>query len=167
MLFRSAVADPTDPDVPGRAALQWLSTRSTEQRDVCRRLADDLPPGVVLSTVDHLAAEPVGLTALAALGEALAPEPPTVSRPDVGPQVSLESGRGLESVYLWRLELPLAEEAGVELSRVEDDLLVGAVGLRRRLTLPPVLRRCTVVDAEVTEGALLVRFAPDPDVWMR
>lgn len=152
-------------DHPG---LVWLATRAAEQQAVLGRLAEELPAGVALTTVDHRAAEPVGLLALGELGACLAPDPDLAPAAGAtGPTVTLESGSGLASVYLWRLALPLARDAGVELSRVGDDLLVGAVGLRRRLALPPVLRRCTVTDAEVREGSLLVRFTPDETLWMR
>jgi arsenite-transporting ATPase len=50
---------------------------------------------------------------------------------------------------------------------VEDDLIVGADGIRRRLRLAPVLRRCTVDGAELGGGLLVVRFRPDPEVWPR
>jgi len=30
-----------------------------------------------------------------------------------------------------------------------------------------VLRRCAAVDAELVTDGLLVRFTPDPAVWMR
>jgi arsenite-transporting ATPase len=48
---------------------------------------------------------------------------------------------------------------------VEDDLIVGADGVKRRVRLAPVLRRCTVADAELDDGYLIVRFQPDPEVW--
>jgi arsenite-transporting ATPase len=34
------------------------------------------------------------------------------------------------------------------------------------LSLPSVLRRCTVADAELVDGALRVAFVPDPAQWM-
>ncbi|GAB2914803.1 ArsA family ATPase [Rhodococcus aerolatus] len=167
------VANRVLPDVPGapgapeHPGLAWLATRVGEQREVLARLAAELPAELALTTVEHRAAEPVGLEALAELGRHLAADTEPVAPGSTGPTVTLESGSGLDSVYLWRLALPLAHDAGVELSRVGDDLLVGAVGLRRRLSLPPVLRRCTVTDAEVSAGSLLVRFTPDETLWMR
>ena len=51
------------------------------------------------------------------------------------------------------------------LGRVDDDLIIGASGLRRRVRLASVLRRCTVMDAQLRGNELTVRFRPDPEVW--
>ncbi|WP_245670855.1 ArsA family ATPase [Nocardia flavorosea] len=83
------------------------------------------------------------------------------------PAVRLESGTGLHSVYALRIQLPVADPATLRLGRVEDDLIVGADGVRRRLRLAPVLRRCTVSTAELDNGYLVVRFRPDPQEWPR
>uniref|UniRef100_UPI003D77361B ArsA family ATPase n=1 Tax=Nocardia carnea TaxID=37328 RepID=UPI003D77361B len=83
------------------------------------------------------------------------------------PAVRLESGAGLHSVYALRIQLPVADPATLRLGRVEDDLIVGADGVRRRLRLAPVLRRCTVSTAELDDGYLVVRFRPDPQEWPR
>lgn len=83
------------------------------------------------------------------------------------PAVRLESGAGLHSVYALRIQLPVADPATLRLGRVEDDLIVGADGVRRRLRLAPVLRRCTVSTAELDNGYLVVRFRPDPQEWPR
>lgn len=84
-----------------------------------------------------------------------------------GPTVRLESGTGLDSVYALRIQLPVADAATLRLGRVEDDLIVGADGVRRRLRLAPVLRRCTVSTAELDNGYLVIRFRPDPQEWPR
>ncbi|WP_081595438.1 ArsA family ATPase [Nocardia carnea] len=83
------------------------------------------------------------------------------------PAVRLESGAGLHSVYALRIQLPVADPATLRLGRVEDDLIVGADGVRRRLRLAPVLRRCTVSTAELDNGYLVVRFRPNPQEWPR
>jgi len=51
------------------------------------------------------------------------------------------------------------------LGRVEDDLIIGAGGMRRRVRLASVLRRCIVVDAQLRGSELTVRFRPNPEVW--
>ncbi|MGI5220290.1 ArsA family ATPase [Nocardia sp. CA-290969] len=84
-----------------------------------------------------------------------------------GPTVRLESGTGLDSVYALRIQLPVADPATLRLGRVEDDLIVGADGVRRRLRLAPVLRRCTVSTAELDDGYLVIRFRPNPQEWPR
>ncbi|MQY25588.1 hypothetical protein NRB56_11450 [Nocardia sp. RB56] len=81
------------------------------------------------------------------------------------PYVGLESGTGLGSVFALRMQMPVADPATLRLGRVEDDLIVGADGVRRRLRLAPVLRRCVVDAAELDGDQLIVRFRPDPEVW--
>lgn len=90
---------------------------------------------------------------------------PGVGTTAAGPAVRLESGSGLQSVYALRIPLPVADPATLRLGRVDDDLIVGADGVRRRLRLAPVLRRCTVSAAELDDGYLVVRFRPDPQEW--
>jgi arsenite-transporting ATPase len=77
----------------------------------------------------------------------------------------LESGTGPHSVYTLRMHVPVVDPATLRLGRVEDDLIVGADGIRRRVRLGPVLRRCTVDGAELDSGSLVVRFRPDPEAW--
>lgn len=125
---------------------------------------------VVVLPVDQSATEPIGLKALDGVARTLYPG---VSRPsaaltaDTEPiRVALESGSGgLESVYAMRMHLPLADPRALTLGRVEDDLVVGADGKRRRVRLASVLRRCTVRDADFDGTDLVVRFVPDPAVW--
>jgi len=81
--------------------------------------------------------------------------------------VELESGSGLGSIYWLRLTLPQLDPGTLTLGRVDDDLVISVGGLRRRIRLASVLRRCTVVDAHVRRGELTVRFRPDPEVWPR
>ncbi|MGH3522301.1 MAG: ArsA family ATPase, partial [Mycobacterium sp.] len=51
------------------------------------------------------------------------------------------------------------------LGRVGDDLIISAGGMRRRVQLASVLRRCAVLDAHLRSSELTVRFRPDPEVW--
>jgi len=51
------------------------------------------------------------------------------------------------------------------LGRVDDDLIIGAGGMRRRVRLASVLRRCIVVEAQLKGSELTVRFRPNPEVW--
>jgi arsenite/tail-anchored protein-transporting ATPase len=64
-----------------------------------------------------------------------------------------------------RLELPQLESGALTLGRVDDDLIIGAGGMRRRVRLASVLRRCTVMDARLRGSELTVRFRPNPEVW--
>jgi arsenite-transporting ATPase len=61
--------------------------------------------------------------------------------------------------------LPLVEVGDVDAARVEDDLVVTVGAYRRVLSLPSVLRRCTIVSGRMADGHLRLRFRPDPDLW--
>lgn len=98
-------------------------------------------------------------------GDGPVPDGTPATGSGAGPSVRLESGSGLQSVYALRIHLPVADPTTLRLGRVADDLIVGADGVRRRLRLAPVLRRCTVSAAELDDGYLVVRFRPDPQEW--
>jgi arsenite-transporting ATPase len=61
--------------------------------------------------------------------------------------------------------LPQVDAGSLSLGRVDDDLIIGASGMKRRVRLASVLRRCIVVDAQLRGSELTVRFRPDPKVW--
>src|ERR1700686_4397511 len=50
---------------------------------------------------------------------------------------------------------------------VLDELaaIIGSSGMRRRVRLASVLRRCIVMDAQMRGSELTVRFRPNPEVW--
>jgi arsenite-transporting ATPase len=113
----------------------------------------------------HLPGEPIGPKALGALldgarrrGGAPPPGP-------LRPVVDLESGSGLGSVYRMRLELAQVDTGSLTLGRVDDDLIIGVGGMRRRVRLASVLRRCIVMHAQLRGTELTVRFRPNPEVW--
>ncbi|MFI5716601.1 ArsA family ATPase [Nocardia sp. NPDC051750] len=183
---------PAGPE-PQHPAVRWYMHRYAEQWDVIAGLRRSMPEVPVL-VAGHTGAEPVGIGPLAGLSCAVAADG-SVSGNDTGggdpvrrdsgprigddagsaagpapadaavPAVELESGAGVHSVYALRIQLPVADPATLRLGRVEDDLIVGADGVRRRLRLAPVLRRCTVSTAELDNGYLVIRFRPDPQEW--
>jgi arsenite-transporting ATPase len=53
----------------------------------------------------------------------------------------------------------------LNLGRAGDDLIISVGGLRRRVRLAAVLRRCIVAGAAMRGTELTVRFRPDPAVW--
>jgi arsenite-transporting ATPase len=112
--------------------------------------------------------EPVGMTLLAGLGEELygAPDARTakalLAAPSVAAPLRVERD-GDEFVLV--LTLPLALRDEVDLARVGDDLRLEVAGHRRMLALPSALRRCVVTSAALRDGALRVRFRPDPALW--
>lgn len=184
-----APMSPPGPE-PQHPAVRWYLNRYAEQWDVITGLQRSMPEVPVL-VAGHTGAEPVGIGPLAALSCVVAEQsanpgsgydhvrhetvggvredPGPAPRPgdstEAGPAVRLESGAGLQSVYAMRIHLPVADPATLRLGRVEDDLIVGADGIRRRLRLAPVLRRCTVSAAELDNEYLVIRFRPDPQEW--
>ncbi|MCU1640223.1 MAG: ArsA family ATPase [Nocardia sp.] len=170
---------PPDYGGPIHPAVQWYLNRRGEQTDVVADLRERMG-GVQVQVVAHAGAEPVGLGSLTALSYAVdasgnwvgsGPVPMLGSDVDgvpavsAGPVVRLEAGAGVHSVFAMRMHLPVVDPSTLQLGRVEDDLIVGADGVRRRLRLAPVLRRCTVDAAELDGDQLVIRFRPDPQVW--
>ncbi|OBF59931.1 hypothetical protein A5756_04100 [Mycobacterium sp. 852002-53434_SCH5985345] len=151
-------------NLPEHPAFYWYAERISEQRGVLDEL-DATIGEVALVLTPHLSGEPIGPKAL---GELLDSARRRGGAPPPGPlrpTVDLESGTGLGSIYRMRLALPQLDPSTLTLGRVDDDLIVSAGGLRRRVRLASVLRRCTVLDAQLRGSELTVRFRPDPEVW--
>ncbi|OPE45705.1 hypothetical protein BST27_26200 [Mycobacterium intermedium] len=150
--------------LPDHPAFYWYAERISEQRAVLEEL-DATIGDVELVLVPHLAGEPIGPKALAGLLDSARRRRGDAPPGPLRPIVDLESGSGLESVYRLRLELPQLDPASLTLGRSEDDLVISAGGVRRRVRLASVLRRCTVLDARLRGTELTVRFRPNPEVW--
>jgi arsenite-transporting ATPase len=150
--------------LPEHPAFDWYAERIAEQQAVLRELSAIIGD-VQMVLVPHLAGEPIGPKALGELLDGArwhegAPPPGPLR-----PRVDRESGAGLQAVYRLRLELPQIDAGELTLGRVDDDLIIGAGGLRRRVRLASVLRRCIVTDAQLKGSELTVRFRPNPEVW--
>ncbi|MEE2031541.1 ArsA family ATPase [Rhodococcus chondri] len=158
------------PDLAGEdgAAAQWLETCRTAQREVVTRIVAAVD-GVPVVECERRAAEPVGLAPLREFGAVLVGNDSGTRVPSGADPIRVqhESGAGVDAVYAMRMHLPLADPASLTLGRVDDDLVIGADGIRRRLRLASGLRRCTVSAAEFDGSDLIVRFVPDPAVWPR
>jgi arsenite/tail-anchored protein-transporting ATPase len=151
-------------NLPEHPAFDWYAERISEQRAVLDEL-DTLIGDVQLVLVPHLAGEPIGAKALGELLDAARKRDGSPPPGPLRPVVDRESGTGLEAVYRMRLELPHVDSSALSLGRVDDDLIIGAGGMRRRVRLASVLRRCIVVDAQLRGSELTVRFRPNPEVW--
>ena len=147
---------PTGSDEPFLAG--W-ATAQAEQLAAVRADVGGLP--VLVSP--YRAAEPVGLADLTALGGELYGTDDPAAAGDADDLVAV--ARTADGFEL-SLALPLARRDQLQLSRSGDELVVTVAGHRRVLALPSALRRCLVVGAVLREGRLLVRFEPDPDLWM-
>jgi arsenite-transporting ATPase len=151
-------------NLPEHPAFYWYAERISEQRAVLDEL-DTTIGDVALVLAPHLSAEPIGPKALGGLIDSARLRRGTAPPGPLRPVVDLESGSGLESVYRLRLALPQLDSESLKLGRVDDDLIISAGGLRRRVRLASVLRRCTVVDAHLRGTELTIRFRPNPEVW--
>ena len=151
-------------NLPEHPAFDWYSERISEQQVVLDDL-DTTIGDVQLVLVPHLAGEPIGPKALGELLDCARRRDGSPPPGPVRPVVDRESGSGLEAVYRLRLELPQVDPGALALGRVDDDLIIGAGGVRRRVRLASVLRRCIVTDAQLKGSELTVRFRPDPEVW--
>ena len=143
-----------DPFLAGWAAAQ------AEQLAAVRAGAGGLP---VLQS-PYRPAEPVGLPALTELGEVLYAG--TDPAADTGAEELVAVARTTDGFEL-SLALPLARLEDLHLSRSGDELVVTVAGHRRLLALPSALRRCTVAGAVLADDRLVVRFEPDPALWVR
>ncbi|WP_406001359.1 ArsA family ATPase [Streptomyces sp. NBC_00829] len=114
----------------------------------------------------HLGREPRGTDDLALLaGRALLGGTGETPLPGCGADWSVEDRRESDGVLVWHLPLPGAVKEEIGLVRRGDELLITVGPFRRIVPLPSVLRRCTVSGAALTDGALRVRFTPDPALW--
>ena len=151
-------------NLPAHPAFDWYAERIAEQRSMLSDL-DAAVGDVRLVLVPHLAGEPIGPKALAELLDASRLRHGTPPPAPPRPVVDRESGSGLAAVYRLRIELPQIDPESLTLGRVDDDLIIGSGGTRRRVPLASVLRRCIVIGASLRGCELTVRFRPDPEVW--
>jgi arsenite-transporting ATPase len=151
-------------NLPDHPAFDWYAERISEQQAVLDEMAATIGD-VALALVPHLASEPIGPKALTELLHTVRRRDGSPPPGPLRPIVDRESGSGVEAVYRLRLELPQIDPSALTLGRVDDDLIIGAAGTRRRVRLASVLRRCKVMDAQLRGNELTVRFLPDPEVW--
>lgn len=151
-------------NLPEHPAFDWYAERISEQNTVLDEL-DTTIGDVQLVLVPHLAGEPIGPKALGELLDSARRRDGSPPPGPLRPVVDRESGSGVDAIYRLRLELAQVDAGTLTLGRVDDDLIIGAGGMRRRVRLASVLRRCTVLDAQLRGSELTVRFRPDPGVW--
>jgi arsenite-transporting ATPase len=170
-VIANRVAPSIAPSYRGPAA-RWLRARHAEQQEVLADLAalyGSAGPG--MRTVPYTAAEPIGVPALIELADEVYGEDEPLAGAEGAPllQVRRTAGDGtsLESEFELILRLPgLSRDTPLDLTRVDDELAVTVSGVRRLVTLPSVLGRCTVHGARIGSDELVVVFRPDPSVWM-
>lgn len=151
-------------NLPDHPAFDWYAERISEQQTVLDELATTIGD-TALVLAPHLAGEPIGPKALGQLLDSVRRRGSAAPPGPLRPVVDRESGSGLDAVYRLRLELPQVDSGTLTLGRVDDDLIIGVAGMRRRVRLASVLRRCIVTDAALRGTELTVRFRPNPEVW--
>lgn len=151
-------------NLPAHPAFDWYAERISDQKSVLDQLSDTIGD-VQLVIAPHLPGEPIGAKALGQLLDSVRRRDGSPPPGPLQPIVDRESGSGLDAVYRMRLELPHVDSGELTLGRVGDDLIISVAGMRRRVRLASVLRRCTVLDAALRGSELTVRFRPNPEVW--
>src|SRR4051812_12110217 len=117
--------------------------------------------GLPVRELAYRAAEPVGADALRDVADDLYGPLPGEDPAPAGAHTDLLRVEHVGDAFVLHLALPLAERADVDAVRAGDDLVVTVGPNRRVLTLPSVLRRCTVAGGEFDGRELRVRFQPD------
>ncbi|MEU6661492.1 ArsA-related P-loop ATPase [Streptomyces sp. NPDC046821] len=143
--------------LPDGSTDPWLTDAAARQRKVVAAWHGTYD----VHELPHLGRDPHGAGDLLALGTpADVDMPPAVDRP-------VEDRIAEDGVLVWKLPLPGAVREDLGLVRRGDELVVTVGPLRRIVTLPSALRRCTVAGAGMRDGVLSVRFRPDPGLWPR
>lgn len=120
--------------------------------------------GLPVLRIAYQAAEPVGIPALAAVGNEVYDGRDPLGLP-AGPEPI--SVRRTTDGFVLVLALPFVTRDEVGLTRRGDELSLTVGSWRRLLSLPSVLRRCLVTGARLDDGELIVSFEPDASQWMR
>ncbi|MEU5300453.1 ArsA family ATPase [Streptomyces noursei] len=150
--------------LPTGSADPFLAGLSGSQQTALKALREEFPD-VPVHEVPHLGRDPQGVAELDELidGPTGAVHPP----PPAADPWTVEDRLAIEGILVWRVPLPGAERDGLGLVRRGDEIVVTVGRFRRIRTLPSALRRCTVSGAALRDGALEIRFTPDPGLWPR
>ncbi|MEV5507026.1 ArsA family ATPase [Streptomyces orinoci] len=155
------------PEAAGESP--WLAGLAAEQATAAKALREECHP-VPVTTVPHLGRTPRGPADLAALLPGPLPAGPAGSADPAESAVqpwTVEDRLDADGLLIWKLPLPGADRDGLGLVRRGDELILAVGEFRRILPLPSALRRCSVAGAGLRDGALCVRFVPDPALWPR
>jgi len=141
----------------------WGASWLAAQRAALEELAESVP-GLPVRRAAYRATEPIGVPALVELGEELYGGSDPLAPAAVAEPLTVAERHG---EYELRVAVPFVRRSEVALLRSGDELVLAVGGQRRRLALPSGLRRCVAVGASAGDGAVLVRFRPDPQLWPR
>ncbi|MFB6440902.1 ArsA family ATPase [Streptomyces sp. NPDC056411] len=153
--------------LPTGSADPFLAALSGSQQTALKALREEFPD-VPVHEVPHLGRDPRGVAELDELIDGPTGETGDTAPPAGGPRPdpwTVEDRLADEGILVWRVPLPGAERRGLGLVRRGDEIVVTVGRFRRIRTLPSALRRCSVSGAGLHDGALEIRFSPDPDLW--
>ncbi|WP_214103644.1 ArsA family ATPase [Acrocarpospora catenulata] len=135
---------------PADGADEWRSRWVAAQARQLAEVHESFAPLPVLRA-PYLAAEPVGVAALAEVGVELYGTHDPFGPPVAEPPMRITADELV-------LRLPLADRSEVDLARKRDELIVTAGSYRRIIALPAALARRTVASAALQDGCLRVTF---------
>jgi arsenite-transporting ATPase len=139
--------------LPAQSEDPWLQKRAAGQRAAVTSLED------LFGAVVEVPAQVEDIT-VAETADFLPAVSDFVDRGD--PEVERDGEQ-----FVLVLPLPGVVRTELDLLRRGDELIVTVGPHRRLLPLPSALRRCDITGAGLRDGALRVRFTPDPAVWPR
>jgi arsenite/tail-anchored protein-transporting ATPase len=139
----------------------WSRGWAAAQRIAAEQFAEVFDP-VPQYEVPYRPCEPVGLEELAVVAAAAYGAADGLGAPAAPPAPELA---GHEGEFTFSVPLPAADRRSMGLVRRGDELVLSVGPYRHAILLPPVLRRCRVAGAVLKNGALDIRFVPDPAQW--
>ena len=155
--------------LPGHSPDPFFAALAAQQEKSAGHWAAEGPAPVRIA---HLGRDPQGpadLLALAGEGGALAVSGTGEEAGRAADPWWIEEAGGPDGdgILVWCLRLPGTVKKDLQLVRRGGELLLTVGPFHRIVPLEPVLRRCTVSGAALTDGVLRVRFTPDPALWPR
>ena len=142
---------------PADGADDWRRRWVEEQAKVLSEVEHSFS-GLPIWRSPYLAAEPTGVTALAALAECAYGGADAFAQPTGDGHMAIT--RTTSGATL-RIALPFVAKSEIDLARHGDELVVTVGAYRRLLALPAALSRHTVEGARIEDGCLQVRFRAD------
>ncbi|MEU4543391.1 ArsA family ATPase [Nonomuraea dietziae] len=135
---------------PSEGADEWRAQWVEAQGRLLAEAEESFAP-LPVHVVPYLRGEPVGVDALAAVGESLYGDGDPFAKPSVEAPLTFDR-------HELTLALPGADKDDVDLARKGDELIVTAGPYRRILALPAALARRKISGAVLRDGRLRVRF---------
>jgi arsenite-transporting ATPase len=150
--------------IPAGSSDPWMQGWAASQRAQLDGIASSFG-AMPLWVSSYRPEEPVGVEPLAALAEQVYAGVDPLAVNDTTEPLSVE--RVSADEFVLSIALPHADKRDVDVVRKGDELVLTVGSHRRVLALPSVLRRCVADGAGLRDGALRVRFRPDPSLWMQ